>query len=309
MRVAYLMLAHQNPHQLQRLTHALDDGHDRVFVHLNKRSDSAQFDDIASQERVSLIDDRVSVNWGGYSMVKAQLNLMRAALDDRVRAAYFCFMTGSDYPLRSNEYMRTFLERSEPAEFINIVDADARERSSALGRLEHVVLEPGLRRDPEAPLRLACYYLNEKVLAADFLRRNWQRHLRGMEPYFGVPWCVLSADAVRYLLDFVSANPDVVRFMRRTAHPSENFLQTIIANSPLSDRVANTLTFEEWKTPAQSPQWLDDRHVDYLVSRRCSTEQNGDEGEYLFARKFPADRTDLLDRIDEELRYSATSAR
>ena len=294
MHVAYLILAHENPGQLLRLTQALNDGGDRTFVHLSKGCDIDEFTVVAQQPNVELIRDRVSVNWGGYSMLEAQLNLMRRALDDADPPHYLCTMSASDYPLHSNEYIHSLLERNAGAEFINVVHHSERQHGESIGRLERFVLDPGMRRETGSPLKLACYYMNEKVLAADSLRRNWGKSLGGLEPYFGVSWWVLSAEAVRYIVDYVSDNPAVMRFVRHTAHPNEFFAQTVIGNSPLADRVRNTLTYEDWLTPAQSPQWLDDGHIDSIEA--------AESPEYSFARKFPRDRPDLLDRVDRELR-------
>lgn len=52
-----------------------------------------------------------------------------------------------------------------------------------------------------------------------------------MTPYKGWQWWCLTHECAQYVLNYVDANRDVVRFFRSTSIPDETFFQTIIANS------------------------------------------------------------------------------
>jgi hypothetical protein len=57
--------------------------------------------------------ERISCNWGGYSIVEATLNTMRFAMLRTERAFHYVVdVSGAHYPIKSNEAIRTFLAQS-----------------------------------------------------------------------------------------------------------------------------------------------------------------------------------------------------
>ncbi len=300
MRIAYLILAHNHPFQLKRLTNALNYFDDHIFIHVNQKSDIHAFDDVAQQPRVCLISNRVPVHWGGFSMTNATLNLLHAARVHPATFDYYCFLSGSDYPLRSNAYIHSYFEDHEHGEFINVFDAQQEETSQLLPRLQSFVFERGLNR--QTLFNTFLFQLNSKILATALLRRDYQRHLGDLKPYIGDAWWALSDRAIKYIFKFVERCPNVVNFYRHTAHPLEMFFHTIIGNSPFFNDVSNNLTYSDWLPNADSPSLLTDDHIDYLETRLCHTASVPGQKELLFARKFSPDRQDLMDRIDVDLR-------
>jgi hypothetical protein len=97
---------------------------------------------------------------------------------------------------------------------------------------------------------------------------------------------------MRYVLGFLHAHPEVVRFYRRAAFPAESMFQTVLLNSPLRERVLfNDLRYIAWVHGEAHPLTLDESHLPAMVS----------SGAFL-ARKFDTVRTpELLDLIDEQL--------
>lgn len=300
MRIAYLILAHDHPLQLRRLTHTLHDFDDRIFIHINKQSNIQLFSEVAQQPHVSIIPNRVSVHWGGFSMVNAMLNLLREARAHPTPFDYYCLLSGSDYPIRSNEYIHLYLKNHNDYEFINIVDANRKEKMHLLPRLQYFVFERGLTR--HTLFNTLLFQYNYKILRASFLKRNYQKYLSGMKPYIGDAWWVLSERAIDYIFKFMERHPKTVNFYRHTTHPLEMFFHTILGNSPLADQVMDNVTYTHWLPKADSPSVITDDHIDYLETRLSQTASESERKELLFARKFAPASQALMDRIDADFR-------
>jgi hypothetical protein len=77
MKIAYLILAHTHPLHLTRLISALHTEHAHIFLHIDKKSQDMICLPITNT--ITLIKNTVTVNWGGFSVVQATLNLSKEA--------------------------------------------------------------------------------------------------------------------------------------------------------------------------------------------------------------------------------------
>ena len=90
-RHAYLILAHRNFSQLKKLVELLDDERNDIFIHVDSK---AEFDPhgwtgTCRHSALTFISPRIRVNWGGVSIMRAELALLKAATsagkyDDRL---------------------------------------------------------------------------------------------------------------------------------------------------------------------------------------------------------------------------------
>ena len=69
---------------------------------------------------VYIVEDRVSVNWSGFSVVEATLKLMNMVRDTNKKYDYISLISGQDYPIKSNEYIETYFTENQGKEFIAI---------------------------------------------------------------------------------------------------------------------------------------------------------------------------------------------
>ncbi len=239
-------------------------------------------------------------------MVQATLNLLRAAQAHPLPFDYYCLISGSDYPIRSNAYIHSYFEDHQNCEFIKILDFMHKEKSRLLPRLKYFVFERGLNR--QTLFNTCLFQLNQRILSTPLFKRNYQKHLGGLKPYIGSAWWVLSDRTIRYIFDFMEKHPKIVNFYRHTAHPLEMFFHTIIGNSPFFDNVTSSVTYTDWSPHAISPTVITDKHVRDLEIHLRQTESQSEAEEFLFARKCPPDRQDLMDRIDVNLRGAHVEA-
>ena len=130
-RHAYLIMAHHQFHFLKELIHALDDERNDIYLHIDQKSSHFDFSDLSQAVHKSNLyfTERLNVHWGGYSQIACELTLLRAALPGHY--AYYHLLSGSDFPLKTQEEIHAFFEAHAGWEFLHLL-------LSRLQRLFHV---------------------------------------------------------------------------------------------------------------------------------------------------------------------------
>jgi hypothetical protein len=299
MRIAYLILAHNAPNHLTRLVRALDSPDASFVIHIDRKSDISLFRESLFRRNVTFLEDRVAVYWGEFSTVQATIELLKTALNRSPCPDYVCLLSGSDYPLRSPQYIEEFLLRNRGWEFMNLVPMPCAAVGKELNRLQEYRLQTF---QDSSFVRRAVARLNRMINDEMAFRRDYSKVLRGMKPYAGSQWWALTQNAARHVLAFVAARPDVVKFFRNSRLPDESFFHTIIGNSEFAPRVVRNLTFADWSRPGGGPAIIDRNHLKaFIRTERVVGDDFYGRGELLFARKFPDDSAELTDFIDRHL--------
>lgn len=292
MRLACLILAHENPSQLQRLIRRLTNNGTDIFIHLDKKEDDiAELVTLTSlYKNLFLVKQRVDVRWGAFSMIQATLNSL-SEMATHGAYDYISLLSGSDYPIKSNKEIADFFIRNNGKEFIYY------------------------RKDPspELPLggsdRFEYYYdydstaANKDEYESEMKERNVKRSfIAGMQPYHGSQWWSLTGRCIGYLLNAAASNKELVNYYRYTKFPDEQFFQTIIMNSGFASSVVNNnLRYIDWS----DINWPAIDWVDFKPHPRTLQQHDIRKLQYtekLFARKFN-ENTDpaVLDIIDRSL--------
>lgn len=317
--IAYLILAHDRPQQVARLVGALDSPNARFIVHVDAKSDLREFvEALPESPRVRFLQDRVRVEWMGWSIVEATLRMVRDAM--REDFGYAVFLSGTDYPIKPRADIERFYAMARE-EFICFWRLEDRPSWLHKVRYFHPV--------DLIPVRGWATNTEQSYWRRLFWGR-WFKYMKympqrkfpaGMVAYGGPDWWSLSRECLAYVLQRVEQQAALVRFFRYTASPGELFFQTLILNSPFAHRVRNFAAYEEWRRlRAQSGQDLprlpeesfNDRYVDWSgeMDGRRETPAVLDERDWgnlrttacHFARKFdPAVSAGLMDRIDADL--------
>jgi len=287
MRLAYVVLAHVVPEQLDRLITRLDDADDTFFVHIDRKVDTRWFisglGDAARKPNVHLVD-RVSISWSDFGMLEATLNGMKAAATSGVPFDYLVLLTGRDYPLKPPSEIRSRLAAADGRFFMEVHELPRADwdQEGGLERLRHPhVRLVGPRRRPP--------YVGWRHTRLPLKRRLPER----LAPYQGSAFWWLPRDCVDYVLRTIDEQPEVLKFFRRAFAPEESFFHTTLMNSPHAERLVNDyLRHTEWR-PEYWP------HGTILEAADFSKLQASPQ---LFASKFDIRRdAEILDLVDREL--------
>jgi hypothetical protein len=280
--MAYLINAHKNLKQLERLVAKLN--HDEVdfFIHIDKKVDDTNFALLMESLKIynpTMVSNRVDVMWSGFTQVEATLQGLHTILQSDKRYEYINFISGQDYPIKKNTYILDFLLKNNGYEFIDFYEISPASHAEFMTRFQR-------------------YCLVEKI-SNDLVRLNMERALRvllpkrkipnGFSAYGGSQWWTISSGCAKYILDFVNKENKFVNFFKLTNCPDETFFQTIILNSAYRDKVyKHHLHYIDWPVGAVNPKVLTKNDFNLLESSNK-----------LFARKFDAHvDEEVLDMID-----------
>jgi hypothetical protein len=299
MRIAYIILAHKNPQQLERLVSRLNGEETSFFIHIDKKAPQGVYRESAGAlghlPNVRFLKRYVS-RWGEFGLVRAALEGIGEAVRAHPPVDYVALLTGQDYPIKPNRYIDTFLEGSGGRSYVDYHSVPSKAWPEAATRMRswHVRIlgRPFLlprRNATRAMLRTPRKW---PILVLSYCMPKGRRPLRGYTPFTGSAHWVISSACARHVDDFVRRETSFVKYFKRVCCPDELFFQTLLLNSYPSDEiVAHNLHYLDWSTGGAHPATLTADDLDALAASSA-----------LFARKFDADvDRDLLDRIDQGL--------
>ncbi|MBE7173917.1 MAG: hypothetical protein INR73_25310 [Williamsia sp.] len=284
MHLHYLILAHTNLSQLDRLVKTLADDRTHLFIHIDKKiswSELSKFD-FYHNKRVELVKERFSIRWGGYNMVRATLTLMKTAVL-KAQKGYFILISGQDYPLKSNQFIYDYLRQRQGAEYMTHWSIPYENWSSGgLSRIRY------------------SWFIDQIGFTASKLLYYFQKcckikrtYLPAQLPYGGSQWWCLTHDCVNYILAFVDHHPAFRRFYEHTLIADEMFFQTIVLNSPFRDSVVNNnLRYIKFDGLNTHPNVLDRKDLPGLLA-----------SDKLWARKFDENHDiEVMNNLEQQLK-------
>ncbi|WP_430494515.1 beta-1,6-N-acetylglucosaminyltransferase [Rossellomorea marisflavi] len=264
--MAYAVQCHKNPNQVNLLINTLDCPNVDFFIHVDKKSEI--IDKITKKENIHLIKKRYDVQWGGFSQVKASLEIF-SEIRKNGNYDYVHLISGQDFPLKSNIDLINFFIENKGSQFIEFIDLPRH----LYNRVE--VYYPSFFTENGKNGTARGIY-KRLVMLSKFLKRD----LSKMPKIFkGSSWFSITGDCLNYILDFIKHDEIFYDFFKNTFCSDELFFQTILLNSPYSDRIVNNnYRYINWEEGAPSPKTLQFKDLPKL--------KNSNK---LFGRKFDSD--------------------
>lgn len=296
MNIAFLISAHTDPTHLARLVRALPEGAP-CYVHIDKKVEIRPFEEACRGLEVHFISRRTSIMWGSIGQVRYQMELIRAALRHSPCPDYLVALSGLDYPLWSNERIRSYFTELGGRQCMQVRCLTDHPDEAELYREYRLLNEyPWRYRSPGSKLRVALRHL---VKALGFRRPLTIGTAEGQwKLYKGGSWWGITANLAREALHQWDDNKVLERYFSTCFAPDELFIHTVAMNHP---RFAPQCDIIE-----QGPVRLEDlsplTYIDYRGAIKVFTEDDlgtlMDSGK-MFCRKTVTGVSDaLLDRID-----------
>lgn len=286
-RHAYLITAYDDFYTLGRLVRLLDDPRNDIYIHVDRKSNSfaeSAFLSDCGTERVVLAPRR-KVHWGDYTQISSVLSLIRLATSSK-EYDYFHLLSGSDLPLKTQDYIHEFCEEHRGQEFVSFHDLGRRE-----DWVRYAYTFNRLVKARNAPLRFAGKVIRHGHLGAQKLMKVDRRTRIDGELRYGSDWFSITHGLARLLL---VKEDEIERAFGRAAIPTEFYVQTVLWNSDLRGNVLDggsrrsNMRLIDWERGSGSSPYVfrDADYAELLAS------------EMLFARKFDS-RVDrrIIDRI------------
>jgi hypothetical protein len=276
MRLAHLILVHNNPRQLERLIKRLQHNYVDIYIQLDKKTSIEDFEYLSSLTNVFFIKNRLKVYWGNYSLVQATLNGFEEILETGILYSHINLLSGQDYPLKSNAEILAFLFSNKDKTFMHSLSIEDEWK--------------------EAQPRINKYHFGDFMFPGRYRFQAVINYLSpprkmpiDLKPYGRSQWFTITPDCAKYVINYLKDNPDIRRYFRMTWAPDEFTFQTILHNSQLREKVFNdNLRYIKFLSGNFHPQTLT---LDDATSLARSNK--------LFARKFNEQQDSaILDYLD-----------
>ena len=231
MKHAYLIIAHNEFEVLRLLISALDDSHNDIYVHIDKKVKNLPKLQ-TSKSKLFVLNKRIDVRWGHNSQIKTEMLLFETALKNGPYK-YYHLISGTHLPLATQEEICRFFEELNAAAVFSALTKDTEyQETLKMHRIN---------------LFLRNYASHNKLLSSvsQFLWKSFiavQRELHitinnGIDFYKAANWVCLSEDAVHYL---VEKKKHILKTYRYTLCGDEFFVPTELMSSPFKDRIINS---------------------------------------------------------------------
>jgi len=284
MKLFYLILAHTNLPQVNRMINALQHEQAEFFIHFDVRVplDEIRKCPFYNAPGVTILRNRHKINWGGYNMVRATLGLIRAACKKK-EAGYLILLSGQDFPLKSTAFIYDFLKKDYGREYLEYfsLPSDNWALNNGLDRIQYLWFVDTIHIDD-------CFKLYEMQKYNEMSRKYFHE----LPPYGGSQWWCITTECADYLLRFLRNNPVYEEYFQYCFIPDETFFNTIIMNSPFKERtVNNNLKYIVWPGGGAHPLTFTLNEWDMLM--QCDR---------LWARKFvDQGNSPILDRLEAHI--------
>lgn len=202
---------------------------------------------------------RRKVNWGGFSILKAEMDLLSLALKDS-SAGYFHFLSGQDYPIRPMGMFLKYFEEKAPQSYLDFKQAPywaICER--LLYYMPHDIISA---RVPKGKTMVK----QVKKIQRRFHMERSLLHIPQMV-YLGSQWCSLTKEAGKFIVEYTRQHPEFYNRLRHTFAPEEMYFPTILANYFKKEKVnsSNNLRFIRWADEnGNTPANLGPEHLKFL---------------------------------------------
>ncbi len=282
---AYLILAHKNFSQLKKLIELLDHERNDIYVHVDAKAvgfNLADFSNAVSMSKLEFLPDRVNVNWGGVSIMRSELHLLKRAVADGPHD-YYHLLSGLDLPIKTQPEIHKFFDAHKGVEFINLWNF----KKSTKTRFSFYTIFP--EGEGRFLTRIVNHIFKGLQMAVGY------RINRDVDFRFGSQWFSVTHDLAQYI---VNHEDWLEKVFRHTSTCDEIFIPTLVAKSPFADKLyVSEPVSNQKKVNLANMRFIDwtrgesIRHPWVFRKEDLSLLENVD---HLWARKFDED-------VDEEI--------
>lgn len=268
---AYLIIAHKDDTCFRTLLRMIDDPRNDIYIHMDSKNKSYDYKEIEKTIKHSNIihTQRTKVSWGAYSLINAELILLKASTAQN-KYQHYHLLSGADLPIKSqNEIYHFFLE-NDGKEFVNFQS----DKFVFSDRIKYYYpFMDILGRTFVSKLLNISMLLFQKAIG---IHRNDSVRFQK-----GANWFSISDELARYV---ISSEDWIRKTFKMTYCADEMFLQTLIINSDFYKK----LYYEKYDNNYYSIVRLIDwnRGQPYVFRKKDFNEICNSK--MMFARKFDA---------------------
>lgn len=284
MNIAYLILCHKNPKQVQMLVNTLKAKHTDFYIHVDKKTND--FTLLESNNVFLLPYDRcVDVKWATKSMVVATMELIHFMLEHKKEYDYVFLISGQDFPIKTSEEIEKYLIDNHGCNFIEV-----------LSHSDNMYKRYKKRNDLYYPTWMQDSKVLKKIIKKLYIylsggykytfRPFRRKNTTGLSFEFGSQWWCLTYDCLKWIANYIDKHKILMDFFEYALTPDECLFQTVFMHSPFKYTQHDKITYLEWSENKNNPRILKSKDYNLLKQSDC-----------LFARKFDIDIDETIVKL------------
>lgn len=264
---AYLIAAHNQFGLLQKLVDLLDNERVDIYIHIDKKC--KQLPEIKTNKSGVFYVEPVNVNWGAYSQIQYELNMLKKATKCG-KYEYLHIISGVDLPLKSQDEILTYFDNNKGKEFVQILDK-LPTGTIAKRISKYYLLQQYAGRDENTFRTKWVGRLQRLLLKIQGVMKVDRTKKIGMEIKYGANWVSITEECALYIL---SKEKFIKKHFKYSLCADEVYKQTLIWNSPYKNKLSqDNIRYIDWERG--TPYTFRITDYDELIA-----------SEALFARKF-----------------------
>ena len=284
------IVAHKFDKNLEILIETLIKEFD-IFIHFDKKNEKLNKIKIVNiknnyKDKIFFVEN-VPVFWGGFSQIEAEYNIISAVYKVRNKYTHFLLISGADFPIKSNNYIKSYLQKHRGYNFIEInqLPVSGWGFNGGLDRIQHYWATNFNNRNLT---KLSGRVTNTLQQALKF-----KRQLPLEKYYGGSNWVNLTIESLEYIVRYCQEYPQFLKSFRHTRAADEIWIQTVLKTNDINKIVNDCLRYTDWSVlPAPKVLGLEDYN-------------NIIKSNALFARKMNSDNLELQYKILESFNKNA----
>jgi len=228
MKLAYLIIAHNELNILNRLIRLIDWPGNSIHILIDSKS-TIKKEEIYCATRFSHVyvhAPGINIMWGGSSMIEAELFLLNTTSKEHYD--YYCLLSGVDLPIKSQQYIHSDLKENEGNEYVGVNEGWLK-RSGEDSRFK--VYHP--LQNYVGRTKNLLWFIERIVVK---IQEPFVNRYRNSTYRFegGPQWFCITDSFCRYVL----RNEEWIRStFKYTECSDEIFMQTLLVNSDYYNRV------------------------------------------------------------------------
>ncbi|WP_300966044.1 beta-1,6-N-acetylglucosaminyltransferase [uncultured Muribaculum sp.] len=285
-RHAYLIMVHADVDHFQYLVNALDDNRNDIYVHVDAKADITLFNWVKTEKaRIFFIKDRVDVRWGDPSLISTEYSLFKEAA--KIGYKRYHLLSGSDFPLKSQDEIHEYFDSYPDVEFIDIVERNGSLEKELYKKchLYHFFL-PYIKNPHPATAAMFNFIRRGLLFGQMVIRIN--RKFSFGRLYKGSGWASVTH---RFVDELLKHEDTVKKEFKRTHCSDEVYKQTIAVYYGLNISPLGNMRYIDFERGTrQSPYTFCESDFNELKNSKA-----------LFARKFSTIKSGRLVLLLKEL--------
>lgn len=301
--IGFVLLTHGNESQMLRLTETLSRIFQNPRIACHHDFSQSSLNRNLFPPNIHFVRDYAKTKWGSISLVDATLRALRLLYAEDA-PDWFYLISGSDYPIKSAELIRSELERTICDAFMTQKRIDHRKipdkSQEAGGGFDHPWYDHlGYQRYIGRSLPIPSWRHPHRGPAAGHIRILNPSILKPFHPFdeafscfSGDQWFAANARAAEYILR--QELKPLLRYFKGRFPPDEAFFHTVLGNAPGLRICPEIKHYIQWDS-GNHPRMIGLQDLQLLLDSKAH-----------FARKFAAG-SPVLDALDAYLGISELS--